>query len=856
VDRLSEGTKGEVTLVTAGPGSGKTLLVAAWAETSRIPWPVAWLSLDGYDNSPAAFWSYLLGALRSTGTVPDDNPLASIVPGPRIDEAFVRLIAAGIAGLPEPIVLVLEDLHEIENPQVNESLALLLRHTQQQLRLVVTTRDRSAAALRQARSREQLVEIGPAELSFTSEEATELLAGHHLQLTSAEIKILLDRTEGWAAGVGLAAMFLSQRGPKVGLDEFAGTERTAAEYLSQEILAGQKPDVRRFLLLTSVADQICGDLADTLTGRSDGHRSLERLASCNALVTRQGLHRPWFRYHPLLADLLRHQLRLDMPELVPELHLKAAHWFAQEDARLYAVHHAVAAQDWPLVGHLVVAMAGVRIVSADRRPLTDLLAQVPSRELSTTSGLELSAALLAFARRDYDAIPGRVARARTLLTNEDPGLRRSTEIMALVFDVIVARVRGDMAGLVEAASDALVLLAEVSAAELPSAPEFRAIALNNAGVGLFWLGLLGPAETRLRSGMAAAESVGAELTQLNAMSHLALLQAEQGCLQDAYGYARSGLELAEKRGWHPVLQIVPAHLALALIHLQRNALGEAEAAFTDGLTAQRADPEPVHYFALRIAEARILLARGEVDAARLVAHRIAEEISADHTPPVLARWLAVAEAEIELSAENPDAVLQKLGGSVESGNLNPRMRICVARAHLALGDLLAAETLLTPLHTSAPSIGSSVEAWLVTALVQDALRQNDRSAEALAQAIALAEPQGIRRPFVGNGCSRVPALLERHQRLAPERSVFVAGLLAASGSEPNTSAPDLEMEALTDRELDVLRHLPTMLRNQEIAGQMHVSVNTIKSHLRALYYKLGVTHRREAVDRARALGLL
>ena len=783
IDRLNEGAEGEVTLLTAGPGSGKTLLVAAWAETGRTPGPVAWLSLDGYDNNPAAFWSYLIGALRSTGTVADDNPLAWIRPGPVVDEAFVRQIAEGIVRLPGPMVLVLEDLHEIDNSQVLRSLAFLLRHPLPQLRLIVTTREDRALPLHRPRVRNQLVEIRAAELNFTADEAAELLSGSDVQLTPAQIETLLDRTEGWAAGLGLAAMFLSERGPEAGLEEFAGTERTVAEYLVREVLADHPPDVRRFLLLTSVADRVCGELADVLTGDTNGHRTLERLAGENALVTRLGVQRPWFRYHRLLADLLRHQLRLEMPELVRDLHLKAAQWFAQEDARLYAVHHAVAAQDWPLVGRLVVSMAGARIVSADRRPLMDLLAQVPPHELSTTSGLELSAALLAFDHKDYEAIPGRVAHARALLAEEDPDLRRPAEIVARTLDGSVARARGDMAELVETTADALELLAEVSPAQLPSAAEYRAIALNNAGVGLFWMGLLGPAELRLRSGIAGAESAGAELTQLNAISHLALVDAERGCLQESYGHARSALQLAERRGWRSVLQVVPAYVALALTHLEWYALGEADKAFQKGLAAQRADPEPVQYAALRIAEARILLARGEADAARLVLKQLGWQTDVRSTPLVLARWLAVAEAQIELSAGNPDEVL-RINESAEGGRLGPRMQICVARAHLARAEPQLAETVLTPLHTSAPDVGSAAEAWIVTALVEDALRQNNRSAEAFARAVALAEPQNIRRPFVGIGHSRISALLERYQWLAAEKSTFVEALLADSTSTP------------------------------------------------------------------------
>jgi LuxR family maltose regulon positive regulatory protein len=596
-------------------------------------------------------------------------------------------------------------------------------------------------------------------------------------------------------------------------------------------------------------------LAEALTGEPHGQQTLERLAGENALVIRLGSERPWFRYHPLLTEMLRQQLLLDEPDLIPRLHVKAAHWFAQEQSRLYAVSHAVAARDWPLVGSLVTILAGARIVSTDRRPLMDLVAQVPASELSATAGLALCAAWLAYDRHEFEAIPGHLARARALLLQEDPEQRRPTEIVARTFDAAAARARGDMAAVVDATSDVLELLPHVAPIQLPSAPEYRAIALNNAGVGLFWLGEFGAAETRLRSAMVLAASVDVELTQLNAITHLALLHAEQGRLRDADELAHRGLDLAQKRGWPSALQLVPAYVTLALTHLERNALGEAQVTLKNGLAAHRTEPEAIQNFALRIVEARILTAHGQTDAARLITNQIRQEIGALRMPPTLLQWLSIAEAQVELAANNPGEVIRRFGGPTGDDKPVARLRICVARAHLAMGDPKTAETLLAPLHASAPDVGSAVEAWVAAALVQEALRQNNRSADAFARAVALAEPQGIRRPFVGYARTRMPDLLERHQWLAPEKSAFVGEMLAESTSDP-AAPPSATSETLTDREMDVLRYLPTMLKNQDIADQLYLSVNTVKAHLRSVYHKFGVTQRREAVERARELGLL
>jgi len=428
--------------------------------------------------------------------------------------------------------------------------------------------------------------------------------------------------------------------------------------------------------------------------------------------------------------------------------------------------------------------------------------------------------------------------------------------LASALEASVARRRGDMPALVEAASGALEILAEASPAHLPTAPEYRANALNQEGVGLFWMGRFGRAESRLRSAMVLAEASGVELTRLNALGHLALLEAEQGNLHDAYGHADDALQLGKRRGWPAVVHIVPAFLALALISLDRNALDDATAACADGYAAQRPDPEPVQHTALRIAEARILLARGEIDRARLTAERTGWPSDTGPLPPLLARWLAEVKAEIELSAGHPEETLRSIALFSETAKASARMLTSVARARLALGDPRAAEAVLTPLQTSVPDVRSAVEVWLITALVEDALRQNNKSVDALARAVALAEPQGMRGPFIGVRHPRVAGLLEQLLWLIPERSSFVADLLADFSSAPSTSPGAREPVELTDRELDVLRYLPTMLRNHEIAAQMYVSVNTVKAHLRALYRKLDVTGRREAVDRARDLGLL
>jgi LuxR family maltose regulon positive regulatory protein len=855
IDRLDVGTGGEVTLIVAGPGSGKTSLTAAWTAAGHSPGPVAWLSLDAYDNSPTRFWSYLLGALRGTGLFPEDGSRDLLVPGRHVDEAFVRGIANQLARLAEPVVLVLDDMQEISNPAILKLLGFLLRHRIPQFRSVIITRAEQSFLLRRSRTRNGVLEIRSAELAFNVDETTALLDQKGLRLTSDQLRVLVEQAEGWATALCLASTLMTERGTAAGLAQFNGAEPSVAEYLRSELLAELPADLPRFLQRTCVVDEVSGGLTNALTGETDGHENLERLAMSNALVTRLEVPPGCFRYHRLLVELLRYEL-LKTPQIARTLHLRAAGWFATRDARLTAIGHAVAAADWSLVGRLVVTKAAARMLSVDRRVLVELLARIPAEQHSATARMQICSALLAYDAKDYDAVVSRVASARALLLEEDADLRRPIEITARLLDASLARDHGDMAALVEAMDEVLKDLAEVPLAELSYISEYRAVAFSNAGVGLLWMGRLARAERYFRSGIAVARAAGEEMPQINAMSHLALLQASQGNLQEAGDHAANSLELATRRGWNSIQQVVPAHVALALVSLEQNTLDVADAELEAGLAAQRSDPEPIQYFAVRLAQARVLLARGQTDRARLLGEDIKQEFSAERMPPTLARWLALLEAEIALVERRPNDVLRGMDNADDIVRASPRMRNSAVRAHLMLGNRDAAERMLAAPGSMALDLGSAVETWVVTALLADSGRQTERSVEAMARAVALAEPENLRRPFVGLDRAWIAVLLERCQAMSPQRSSFAADLLTGRRSDVSvTDSPELP-EQLTERELDVLRYLPSTLRNQDIAGEMFLSVNTVKAHLRSIYGKLGATHRREAVQRARELGLL
>lgn len=855
LDAMDAATQRPVALVSGGAGWGKTVLVASWVEAGSPPGPVGWLTLDAADNDPEVFWSDVAAALRRAGAVASDEDSARLdrVPGAATD--VVRRFTHALARLPGPVVLVLDDLHEVDSPQVMTQLAELLRERPERLRLVLVTRVEPDLPLHRYRATGDLAEIREHDLEFGADEAAKLLAGHGVHLGEDELQTLLRRTTGWAAGLQLFVAFLTTSGGECLVEEFAGDVRVVADYLSVEVLDRQPPEVRQFLLYTSIADNVCGELADAITGGSHGQGILEQLERFNAFVTGIGSRPRWFRYHPLLRDLLTHQLRLQASNLLPELHLRAAHWYSGQSAPLQALTHAAASEDWRFLGRLVATHAGPMILTADRAALSRILERIPHEELSTTPELALCGALLLFYVGDYDAIPERIARVRSLLETRDDGDPLAVRITLRSLELAVARVRGDMAELVAASSDVLAWLTEVPFAELPSVLQYRAIARNNKGVGLLWGGRLEQADQFLWAGWTAARACGVQLVEINALGHLALLEFMRGGLQEAYEHAVDARDQAERRGWSAALQAVPAHLALALVELERTNIPEAQRALQRGLTAYRSGPEAAQFVVLRFAQIRLLLARGELAAARSLLRQTRRESHRSPVATVLDRWLLLAESEIDLAAGHPEHVRARYPRPGEDG-LIPRELVCLARAELALGDPHAAEELLAPLRADPCDTLAAVEAWIVTALVADAQRQGNRSVEALAWAFELAEREGARRPFLTIGERRLAPLLERHRLLVDENAEFVADILAAM--QPHGSADERSPLAaeLSERELEVLRYLPTMFNAGEIADQLHVSVNTVKAHLRSIYRKLGATRRREAVGRARGLGIL
>ncbi|MEV4346381.1 LuxR C-terminal-related transcriptional regulator [Actinoplanes sp. NPDC049596] len=841
-ERLDEGVRRPVTLIRGGPGWGKTSLAGSWAAARSTAGPIAWLTCEPQHNQPYAFWSDLILALRTSGAVPPGHPLPGTGPPPAEDDLeFASRVAAAVATLPSTTVLVLDDLDKLTGERSLAGLATLVARSGGRLRLVLATRGEPGLPLHRERAAGELTEIRQADLAFRGAEVAELSAQSGRRLPAERLAELLRRTEGWAAGLRLA------------LDAPEGFSPAAAaqDYLMREVLAGQPAPLQLFLLRTSVGDRICGELADALTGQQHSHQILEQLAAAGLFVERTGSG-PWFRYHPLFRAALRHRSTLDNPGEVPRLHLLAAQWHNGQGHGLTALRHAAAAGDWGLVGRLFAGRGLPLVASADHADVIAVLRRIPPGRLSDTPELVLCSAILRYADGDLAALPERLARARAMLETYAPGYRGQVELAVAVLESgAVTRRRGDMPAVIENATTLLGELTRLDAENLPSLLPYRAMVLNNKGAALFWTGRLDHADRYLWAAASAARVTGTPLIEINALGHVALLVQWQGSPSEAAGHASAAIEAARRIDALAHTALVPAYLAQALVELDRGADAEAEAALRRALKALGELPETVMAGLAAVVRARMLLDRGEPAPARSVLAKAAAEAGPWLAAPVLDRSLDLTGAEIDLALGEPAAVVKRYS----AGPLSAAEQLCLARGHLALGDFHAADQLLA-LAREGPDRVAVVSAWVLTALAADAHGRSGRASDALRQALAAAEPDRIRRPFRRLDPERVLVLAGRQQWLTEPRRPAGDGVLAEITGEIPLLTGLPSADPLSEREVDVLQYLPTVLTAAEIAESLGISVNTVKAHMRSIYRKLGAGRRREAVVQARQAGLL
>ncbi len=856
-ERLSAGYAGGVTLVSAPAGSGKTVLLRSWIDSTGLRGRTAWIAVERDERDAQRFWLSVVEALRRAAG--PHGPIGDLGPAPGFDgDVVVERIVDGARELDTPVLLVIDDLHELLEPATLAQLELLLSRRPPPLRVVLSTRHDPPLGLHRLRLAGELTEVRASHLRFQLDEARQLLAASGVKLSDSAAAALLARTEGWVAGIRLAALSLSGHpDPERFVEEFSGSERSVADYLLAEVLEREPDPVRQLLLRTSILDRVNGELADQLLGANGSEAALLELENAGAFVYSMDRERSWFRYHALFADLLRLELRRVDPRAIPQLHGTAAAWYAEHGFPIEAIRHAQAAGNWPYAAALVGQHGFSIALDGSFATVRALLEPFPRDALDNP---EL-AAFLAYGeviRPSLDTAISYLALAERR-ASEVPAERRQTfEAMLAAARLTLARWRGDHSMAVRDVPALVEPSTVETVGQIAVANDLRAVALMSLGIVEVWAGIPDEAERHLREAADLARRIRRPYVEQGCLAHLAVAVARHS-ITAARDLAMQALAILERYGWlsEPVVPMVLATIGAADVLQGR--VDEARAWLDRAERALRPNVEPTKGILVRYSRGLQRLGQGRPSDA------VAEFAEAQRLQSVLVASDPLAIAARALAAQT----LARLGDTARArALLTPasdadlqvgETRIALAAICLADRDPRGALDAIAPvLDRSAPVIVdySLPTAWLVDGLARDALGDARAAEDDVERALDLAETDGLILPFL---FTPARALLERHPRHRTAHGALLAGVLdvLAGTSLPaarrDATAP---AEPLTDSEIRVLRYLPSNLSAPEIAAEIFLSTSTVKTHMRHIYEKLGAHKRSEAVDLARELGLL
>jgi ATP/maltotriose-dependent transcriptional regulator MalT len=867
--RVGEGGRPSVLLVSAPAGFGKsTLLAQSLLEGAPA---VAWLSLDPGDNDPSSYWAYVLAAIRTAA--PKVGGSAQVLlesPGSVPVTTVLTTVLNDLADSDEDVVLVLDDYHVIHAPDIHEAMAFLIDHLPPQLRLVLATRSDPPLPLARLRARGELAEVRAADLRFTEQETAAYLDGMGLRLSAGDVATLEGRTEGWVAALQLAALSLQGRDDATGfIDRFAGDDRHVVDYLVEEVVQRQPEDVRHFLLRTSVLRRLSGPLTDAVTGRSDGRVMLEALDRDNLFVVPLDDQRRWYRYHHLFADMLQARLLDERPGEVPELHRRASAWHEQDGDTTAAIEHALAARDADRAAELVEleirAMGRDRREAQLRRWMEALPEAVFARRpvlamghvgalMSTgeTRGVEPR---LRSAERWLEALRAEPAgRLPAGLLVADPGELPKLAGLVGVHRCGLALMGGDV--------ERTMVLGREAIAVLDAGDHLGQAAVTALmGIASWRLGDLATAEAAYAESMRRLALEGYVADVLGCAITLADLQVTQGRLRSAERTYREALDLAARQAPGPLRGTPDMHVGLSMIQHERGDLAAAREHLRLGHELGDHLGMPRYPHRWRIAEARVHEAEGDLDGALRVLDEAERVYDGDFSPDV--QPVAAMRARVWVRQGRSERALDWAADRGLSPDDDPQYlreyeHLTLARALLARRDP-AAEGLLERLLGAAEEggrAGSVLEILVLRAMALQLRGDLDAAVTTVAGALEMAQPEGYVRTFTDEGPALATLLSAAARRGVA--AAYVARLLGSRspGAVQRPAGSDVLVDPLSERELEVLRLLATDLNGPEIARHLVVSLNTVRTHTKSIYAKLGVGSRRAAVGRAEQLGLL
>ncbi|MEV6616692.1 LuxR C-terminal-related transcriptional regulator [Streptomyces sp. NPDC051051] len=844
VRHLDQASATPLTMVNGSAGAGKTLLVAEWA--AQLSQPVAWLTLDRVVRGPGVFWAHLLQALRTAG-VPLPVEIGSPADANRVNHTLPTRLAAELGSRDRPVVVVLDEYDRVTAPEISQQLDFVLHHAGPVLRLILVTRTEPLLPLHRYRAAGEMTEIRGAELAFTPEETVALLELHGLDLSVEAAGTLVDRTGGWAAGLRLCALAAQQSpDPELYLKEFETGHSTIADFLLAEVLKRQTSQTQDLLLRVSVLDRFCADLVNALTERGDAEPILAGLHRENAFVEHLG--HGWYRLHPLFREILRAHLRERSPGLEPELHRRAARWLRHSGSLAEMLAHGAAAGDREFTSRALVDDLAIGQIFTGLRA-DDLAEPFADGEPEATSpATDLVRAARDLSRYDLDRGLVHLRHAEEQLA-ADACEPTAARLSCALLEALAARLAGCPDRAEQAAEAARELLREIPSHLLDRHPELSALLLTHLGSTRLWAGRFTEARAALTTAARSPGGAATALPRKESLEHLALIDYLDGWPGRAERKVVAATTESERFGLPQPAGPELGRLVLAAVAVDRDDLGQARA-----LLDQLSDPvarDPVAGAVRSVAAARLFLARGRTHAALAAAD---PALSTEVASPWARSHAALIASAVHLAEGRPDAAAEALEPVADE---QPACAVGAARARLAAGDRRAALHLLDAVlarGSAGPAV--TVRATLVRAQAAHMVGDVATARRLVARTLVEARREKLRRPFLEAGPWIGPLLAT-----APLRGLAAGWLVPgrAPDGDPSPSATEpapVLVEQLSGRERDVLRRLAQMMSTEDIAADLFVSVNTVKTHLKSAYRKLSVSRRGDAVRRARELRLL
>ncbi|MBE3561882.1 MAG: AAA family ATPase [Ktedonobacteraceae bacterium] len=896
-ERLHESMQRQLTLVCAPAGAGKTTLLSEWLAllehrfTASVV-KIAWLSLDREDNDPLRFWRYVTAALESACSELGER-LLSALSRIRLDynaqtatastdlSPFLTTLCNTLSATASEFVLVLDDYHVIQTPAIHESMNFLLEHQSSNLHLILTTRSDPPFPLARLRTRQQLVELRATDLRFNLEDTTRFLrralGDPGKQLSVHDVAALEERTEGWIAGLQLAALSMRGRENLSGfIASFTGSHRYIVDYLVEEVLYRLPEQVQTFLLATSLLERLCAPLCDAVTLQDGSQDMLELLERENIFLVPLDDERHWYRYHHLFAEVLAHRLQRLHPDLVPELHRRASAWYEQNDDMAAAVEHALSGRDLERAASLIEQAAGGLLERGEMSILRRWFEALPGEFIRSriTLRFQFIWVLFSFGRLDEVEVYLRdIEQALSEIEEEDEAEKLRTAMLAA--RAAYASATGDM-------TKAVALITQALERTPPHDLKKRCVSLQSLAMTYWIYGELEKARAVLRETLQVSRAAKQFHNLSHAIHLLAIIEMHEAHLHEAQKLCQEAISLAQEHALQDTLAAHPAYLGMAEVLYEWNRLEETESYITKAMLISRKS-NSMHQRPFELALlAKLKVAQGDFASVRRVMQAIQQVVQENgswYYASVMTAWQITLAVRLGDRAEAERWASQSRHHEQERISfIHENKFLALVRLSLLQKDYDQALTLLQRLRQAAEQdgrTGSLIGILALEALTYHVQGQTARALPILARALALAEPEGYIRTFIDEGEPMVTLLqtlltLSQRSQLAtasaipPVSSSYLRQLLAAAGIQ-DAAAPEQNgqngagrssSELLSERELEILRLIAAGLSNQEIMEQLVIARSTLKTHINHIYGKLDVRSRTQAVAQARALNLL